>query len=169
WVHILRISRPKVNPPRRLAILMLVALFAVSLWNPAVSQGHVDLGKATVEIGLDWFYLPLYPLADFWGRGGVWAFLGLFFLIIGLMPWLPPFRRAKSAEVDLAHCNGCALRGGLSLRGDPSGAAQRWAAVSGRGAGQSGLLRVVRNLRRLVPVLDPVPAHGGAQDRHRSA
>ena len=108
WVHILRISRPKVNPPRRLAILMLVALFAVSLWKPALSQGHVDLGKATVEIGLDWFYLPLCPLADIWGRGGVWAFLGLFFVIIGLMPWLPPFRRAKPAEVDLAHCNGCA-------------------------------------------------------------
>ena len=24
------------------------------------------------------------------------------------MPWLPPLRRAKPAQVDLAHCNGCA-------------------------------------------------------------
>ena len=108
WVHILRISRPRVNPPRRLAILMLVALFAVSLWRPALSQGPVDLAKAPAAVGLDWFYLPLYPLTDLWGRGGVWAFLGVFSLIIGLMPWLPPFRRAKAAEVDLAHCNGCA-------------------------------------------------------------
>jgi ferredoxin/coenzyme F420-reducing hydrogenase delta subunit len=88
--------------------MMLIALFAVSLWKPALSQGHVDLAKAPVEVGLDWFYLPLYPLAEAWGRGSVWAFLGVFFLIIGLMPWLPPFRRAKAAEVDLAHCNGCA-------------------------------------------------------------
>jgi NAD-dependent dihydropyrimidine dehydrogenase PreA subunit len=108
WVHILRISRPKVNPPRRLAILMLVALFAVSLWRPALSQGPADLAKAPVEIGLDWFFLPLYPLVDMWGRGEVWAFLGVFSLIIAAMPWLPPFRRAKPAEVDLAHCNGCA-------------------------------------------------------------
>jgi ferredoxin/coenzyme F420-reducing hydrogenase delta subunit len=108
WVHILRISRPKVNPPRMLAALMLGAITVVSLWKPALSQGHVDLARAPVEVGLDWFYLLLYPLGDLWGKGGVWAFLGVFSLIIGLMPWLPPFRRAKAAMVDLEHCNGCA-------------------------------------------------------------
>ena len=38
----------------------------------------------------------------------MWAFLGAFSLMIGVMPWLPPLRRARAAEVDLAHCNGCA-------------------------------------------------------------
>jgi ferredoxin/coenzyme F420-reducing hydrogenase delta subunit len=108
WVHILRISRPKVNPPRVLAAMSLLALAGVALWNPAVSQGHADLTKAPVEIGLDWFYLPVYPLTAVWGRGPVWALLGAFSLMVGLMPWLPPLRRAKPAEVDLAHCNGCA-------------------------------------------------------------
>src|SRR5262245_6985934 len=108
WVHILRISRPKVNPPRMLAAMSLIALLGVSLWKPALSQGHVDLAKAPVEVGLDWFYLPLYPLTDLWGKGAVWAFLGAFSLMLALMPWLPPLRRAKPAEVDLAHCNGCA-------------------------------------------------------------
>ncbi len=108
WVHILRISRPKVNPPRLLSAMSLIALIGVSIWKPAVSQGHVDLAKAPVEVGLDWFYLPLYPLMDFWSKGAVWGLLGAFSLMIGLMPWLPPLRRAKPAEVDLAHCNGCA-------------------------------------------------------------
>lgn len=108
WVHILRISRPKVNPPRMLAALSLIALMSVALWKPALSQGRVDLTKAPVEVGLDWFYLPLYPLTAVWGKGAVWAFLGAFSLMIGLMPWLPPLRRADAAEVDLAHCNGCA-------------------------------------------------------------
>jgi len=108
WVHILRISRPKVNPPRMLAAMSLVALAGVSLWNPALSQGHADLTKAPVEVGLDWFYLPVYPLTNIWGKGAVWGFLGAFFLMLGLMPWLPPLRRAKPAQVDLAHCNGCA-------------------------------------------------------------
>jgi ferredoxin len=107
WVHILRISRPKINPPRMLAALSLVALVGVSLWKPALSQGHVDLAKAPVEVGLDWFYFPLYPLTDLWGKGWVWAFLGAFSLMIGVMPWLPPLRRARPAAVDLAHCNGC--------------------------------------------------------------
>jgi len=108
WVHILRISRPKVNPPRALALLSLLALVAVSLWKPALSQGRVDLAKAPAEVGLDWFYLPLYPLSDLWGKGAVWAFLGAFSLMIALMPWLPPLRRARPAEINLDHCNGCA-------------------------------------------------------------
>jgi ferredoxin/coenzyme F420-reducing hydrogenase delta subunit len=96
-----------VNPPRTLAALSLVALVAVSLWNPAASQGHVDLTRAPVEVGLDWFLLPAYPLMDAWGKGAVWGFIGAFFVIVGAMPWLPPLRRARAAEVDLAHCNGC--------------------------------------------------------------
>ncbi len=107
WVHIIRISRPKVNPPRMLAGLTLAALIAVSLWKPAVSQGHVDMAKVSTELGLDWLYLPLYPLVDLWGKGGVWAFLLAFSVMLGLMPWLPPLRRAKAAEVFLDHCNGC--------------------------------------------------------------
>jgi ferredoxin/coenzyme F420-reducing hydrogenase delta subunit len=107
WVHILRISRPKVNPPRTLAIVMLIALLAVSLWKPALSQGPADLGRVPNDVGLDWFYLPLYPLADLWPRGAVWALLGAFTLMLAALPWLPPFRRARPAEVDLAHCNGC--------------------------------------------------------------
>ncbi|MCC6777783.1 MAG: cytochrome b N-terminal domain-containing protein [Hyphomicrobiales bacterium] len=107
WVHILRISRPKVNPPRMLAAMSLVALIAVSLWKPALSQGHVDLTRAPVDVGLDWFYLPLYALIDSLGKGKIWALLGAFSLMMGLMPWLPPLRRAKAAAVDLPHCNGC--------------------------------------------------------------
>lgn len=107
WVHILRISRPKVNPPRTLAIVVVVALLAVSLWKPAVSQGPADLSKVPNGVGLDWFYLPLYPLADLWSHGAVWALLGAFTVMLALLPWLPPYRRPKAAAVDLAHCNGC--------------------------------------------------------------
>jgi ferredoxin/coenzyme F420-reducing hydrogenase delta subunit len=107
WVHILRISRPKVNPPRTLAIVILVALLAVSLWKPAVSQGAADLSKVPNGVGLDWFYLPLYPLADLWSHGAVWALLGALTLMLCALPWLPPFRRPKAAVVDLDRCNGC--------------------------------------------------------------
>lgn len=107
WVHILRISRPRVNPPRALALTSLAALVAVSIWKPALSQGPADLAVVPSPVGLDWFFLPLYPLTNIWSNGTVWALLGAFSLMIGLMPWLPPLRRAKAAEIDLAHCNGC--------------------------------------------------------------
>jgi ferredoxin/coenzyme F420-reducing hydrogenase delta subunit len=107
WIHILRISQPKMNPPRTLAAVVLAALVAVSVWKPALSQGPADLGKVPTDVGLDWFYLPLYPLADLWSRGAVWALLGGFTLMLAVMPWLPPFRKPKPAEVTLEHCNGC--------------------------------------------------------------
>jgi ferredoxin/coenzyme F420-reducing hydrogenase delta subunit len=107
WIHILRISRPKMNPPRALAAVVLAALVAVSIWKPALSQGPADLAKVPANVGLDWFYFALYPLADLWSRGALWAMLGGFTLMLAALPWLPPFRKPKPAEVTLEHCNGC--------------------------------------------------------------
>lgn len=107
WIHILRISRPKINPPRALAAVILISLVIVSLWKPALSQGPADLATVPNNVGLDWFYLPLYPLVYLWSHGAIWALLGGFTLMLVVMPWLPPFRRPKPAAVNLAHCNGC--------------------------------------------------------------
>ncbi|MCO5155818.1 MAG: cytochrome b N-terminal domain-containing protein [Aquamicrobium sp.] len=107
WIHIRRISRPKTNPPRLLAGLILAAIVAVSLWKPALSQGPADLTRVPDEVGLDWFYLLLYPLAEDWGAWSLWALLVGVSTMLAAMPWLPPFRRAPAAVVDLPNCNGC--------------------------------------------------------------
>ena len=57
---------------------------------------------------LDWYYLALYPLMDVASYGAVWGAVATFFVLFCALPWLPPLRRAPVAEVDLAHCNGCA-------------------------------------------------------------
>lgn len=108
WIHIQRISRARTNPPRALMAMVLVALTAVSLWKPALSQAPADLARVPTGMGLDWFFLPLYPLADLWSRGAVWAVLGTFTLALVALPFLPPLRRPRAAVVDLDHCNGCA-------------------------------------------------------------
>ena len=41
-----------------------VSLLALSLLHPATSQGAADLAQVPGRIGLDWFYLPLFPLLD---------------------------------------------------------------------------------------------------------
>jgi ferredoxin/coenzyme F420-reducing hydrogenase delta subunit len=108
WIHIQRISQPKVNLPRALMTMMVAALLAVSVWKPAVSQAPADLSRVPAEVGLDWLYLPLYPLAELWSHGGLWGLLLAATIMLAAMPWLPPLRRAKPAVVDLDHCNGCA-------------------------------------------------------------
>jgi ferredoxin/coenzyme F420-reducing hydrogenase delta subunit len=106
WVHVQRITRPKVNPPRTLALMILLALLSVSLWKPALSQGPADLSTVPSPVNLDWFYLALYPFADR-SPGALWGILAAVSIMLAAMPWLPPMRRVRTAEVDLPHCNGC--------------------------------------------------------------
>lgn len=107
WIHVMRVTQPKVNPPRGLAIGTLVMLVALSLIKPAVSHPPADLAVVPTTVGLDWLYMPLYPLYDAWGAGALWALVGAVALILALMPWLPPLRQAKAARVLLDRCNGC--------------------------------------------------------------
>jgi ferredoxin len=108
WIHIVRVSRARVNPSRALGGMVLVGLLVVSLVLPATSQGPADLAKVPAEVGIDWFFLPLYPLVDLVPKGIVWGAVVLFSLALGAMPWVPPIRQARPAEVFLDHCNGCA-------------------------------------------------------------
>jgi quinol-cytochrome oxidoreductase complex cytochrome b subunit/coenzyme F420-reducing hydrogenase delta subunit len=107
WVHLQRVSRPEINPPRGLALGSFLSLLLLSLVHPAVSQPPADLATVPGEVGLDWFYLPLYPLLERLPAPLTWG-SALFLLGLALaIPWLPPMRQARAARVDLANCNGC--------------------------------------------------------------
>lgn len=108
WIHISRHARARVNPARGLGVVVLGALTLLSLLHPALSQPPADLDIVPATVGLDWFYLPAYPLAALWGEGAVWALLLGSGLLLALLPWLPPRRTPRAAVVDLPNCNGCA-------------------------------------------------------------
>ncbi|MDH4216188.1 MAG: hydrogenase iron-sulfur subunit [Gallionella sp.] len=110
WVHILHISYPVVNPRRGLVTGMLLALLALALIYPALSQGPADLGIEPRNVGIDWFFLFIYPLMDTWSPGGVWALVVGFSLLLGVLPWLPTRQKQiPVAEVHLKDCSGCRL------------------------------------------------------------
>lgn len=107
WVHIQRHMYPRVNPPRGLMIGSFAMLMVLSVAYPAVSQDPANLNRVVAEVGLDWFYLPLYPLLDFYPGEFLWAVLGATTLGLILLPFLPPRRKPRPAVVDLENCNGC--------------------------------------------------------------
>ncbi len=107
WIHLWRVSRPKIHPPRGLAVGMFLAFIVLSLVKPALSHAPADLGKVAGIVNLDWFYLGFYPLLDYWSSGTVWAAALIGTLTLVLLPWMPPMRRAPAAVVHLDHCNGC--------------------------------------------------------------
>lgn len=107
WLHVLRINGPRINPPRALMAGSLAAMLALSLVYPAVSQGEVDMTTVPSTLGLDWFYLLVYPLMSAWSPGWVWGLLFAVTILLCMVPWLPVKKGDQPAVVDLDNCNGC--------------------------------------------------------------
>jgi ferredoxin/coenzyme F420-reducing hydrogenase delta subunit len=107
WIHVMRISNPKINPPRALMLSFGGALVVLSLLKPALSQGPAQLDQVTASIGLDWFYLHIYPLIDLWSEVWVWGLLLAISLLLTGVPFLYPRSTRAPAQVDLSNCNGC--------------------------------------------------------------
>ncbi|MCC7257224.1 MAG: hydrogenase iron-sulfur subunit [Gammaproteobacteria bacterium] len=108
WVHIQRYNHARVNPTRPLMIATTVAFVALSLLMPALSQAPANLDQLAASVGLDWFYIPLYPLVDTLGGVTLWGLVIGIFVVFAALPWVPPLRRAQPAVVHLDNCNGCA-------------------------------------------------------------
>jgi len=108
WIHVMKLAEPRINPTRRLMLGSSIGLILLSLIYPAHSQAPAVLSRVPGEIGLDWFYLHVYPLLELMPPGGVWSLLLGVSAVVVSVPWILP-RRAEPAiaSVDLDNCNGC--------------------------------------------------------------
>lgn len=107
WIHVARVGRPRVNPPRGLALGSLAMFLVLSLAYPAVSHEPANLGEVPQTLNLDWFYMFAYPLYDWLGPGPLWALAFGGSLFLCAMPWLPPGKHPEAPKVFLEKCNGC--------------------------------------------------------------
>ena len=109
WLHVKRLSNVNIYPPRGLAVGTFLALLALSLYAPAMSQAPADLDSVPRVLRIDWFYLNVYPLLEVWPAQQVWMLTTSLTLLLMVLPWLPPKKKAPVAVVDLDHCNGCGI------------------------------------------------------------
>ena len=100
WIHVQRVPKASTNPPRPIMLSLLLTLLALSLVEPALSQGGAaDFGTTPSELAFDWFYLMVYPLLYSWPLGRVWLLLFAATALFAVLPWLPPkFRRGAKHE-----------------------------------------------------------------------
>ncbi len=149
WIHIQRHAHARVNPPRALAVGTLGALVALSFAWPAMSQAPADLDRVPFSLGLDWFYLAVYPLLERMDGGTLWLLLIGGSVLLTLLPWLPPLRKAPAASVDL----------------DPHGRA----GLRAGGQRRPGHVHELRHLRRRLPDGHALPARRSPVRRNRVA
>ena len=107
WLHLQRISKPRINAPRGLSFGAFASLLVLCLVHPAVSQGPANLSEVPSPIGLDWFYLPVFPLLETMPGPASWGAAATLLVIAVALPWMPPLKKPRAAVVDLANCNGC--------------------------------------------------------------
>ena len=109
FIHIKRVTGARSNPAKGLAAGTLLAMLAISLWRPALSQAPANLDFAVTEVGLDWIFLNPYPLINSWGPGQTWGLLVGLSTFLSVLPWLPSRREKQTpvAVVDPENCNGC--------------------------------------------------------------
>ncbi len=107
WVHVMRISRPRLFPPKFLMVLLAVYTVAVAFIFPAKSDPPADLGKIPFSMTLDWFYLMGYPLFKLFPLSVNWLIFVGFFGLLTAFPWLIKGRRNPPAYVIEEKCEGC--------------------------------------------------------------
>ena len=99
WIHLQSLSRPRVNPPRGLALGTLAMLLAVSIARPALSHPPADLARVPGPVELDWLYLFPLPLQDHMPGAALWGAVAALTLLLFAVPLLPPLRRTPAAKV----------------------------------------------------------------------
>ncbi|MCW5620407.1 MAG: cytochrome b N-terminal domain-containing protein [Burkholderiales bacterium] len=99
WVHVQRVPRAATNPPRAIALPLLITMVVLSLVLPVVSHAPADLGLVPSALRLDWYLLATLPLMDVWSLDGVWALLLGTTAFLLVLPWLPPKRAGADVRM----------------------------------------------------------------------
>lgn len=108
-IHIMRITKSVINPPKAVAYGLLIMLLLLSFIKPATSAPAAELKRLTQVVPFDWFYMTIFPLLKVMSARSLWLFIVAMTLIAGAVPWLTRSRRAPAVKLTLSNCTGCEL------------------------------------------------------------
>jgi coenzyme F420-reducing hydrogenase delta subunit/ferredoxin len=107
WVHVQRITQPRIRQGASATWAVSAALVALSVAQPAISQGAAALGTEPQRLALDWFYFFVFPAIEHSSPELGWIVVGAATLALAALPLAGFRRRPPVALVDPAQCNGC--------------------------------------------------------------
>ncbi|MBS1774633.1 MAG: cytochrome b N-terminal domain-containing protein [Chitinophagaceae bacterium] len=109
WVHVLRISKPKILPPKKLIIYCVVALGIVALLFPVKSDPPAQITNLPTQTSFDWYYFFGYYLMKVFSVNQNWLILIGSGIILCIIPYLFKRKNRPPVTIDLEICNACNL------------------------------------------------------------
>ncbi len=110
WIHLSRLARPTLSPPRALLIVGIGALVALSILAPSPLAGEANMLAVAPHVAVDLFYAFWLPWADALPPWLAWTgaatTLGVA-LIIPVVTRRPRTGKDAPSVVDDRHCTGC--------------------------------------------------------------
>jgi quinol-cytochrome oxidoreductase complex cytochrome b subunit/coenzyme F420-reducing hydrogenase delta subunit len=110
WLHVSRLARPTIVPPRKLMYGVTALLFALAVVWPVASGPRAELLELPGRVPVDWFYVFWFPLTR--GLPPVVALVALVTVAIPVVfvpLWTKPpgTRRPTPSVVEERYCTGC--------------------------------------------------------------
>ncbi|PCI27750.1 MAG: hypothetical protein COB67_07895 [SAR324 cluster bacterium] len=107
FMHVSRMTRPKLMPPRPLIFGTLGILIVISALFPVPLFEKANFMEMAQVEHVDWFYLFLTPIIEDTPPSIIWlGFVGLTMLLMGV-PWYRGKLKVDTAIVNLDNCTGC--------------------------------------------------------------
>ncbi len=109
WIHVSRLARTYLWPPRRLLWGMIGALTALSVLWPATLAPEADPLRVPTDVSLDVFYGFWLPWARTVPPELTWLLITAVLVALVAVPWMtrPPPEATKASVVDPKFCTGC--------------------------------------------------------------
>lgn len=103
WIHVQRVPKAAMTPPRPITIALSVTLVVLSLLLPVVSQGPANLHTEPLQLTFDWFLLPVFAIIQTIPLGVVWVLVIGLTLLGAALPWMTLRRRAGASNQLMFH------------------------------------------------------------------
>ncbi len=109
WVHVLRISKPKIFPPKNLIIYATIAVGIISILFPVKSDPPAQVTNLPIHTTFDWYYYFGYYLMKMFSVSQNWAIMIGSGLLLCTVPYIFKRKNRPPVYIDLDKCDACNL------------------------------------------------------------
>ncbi|MCO6461780.1 MAG: cytochrome b N-terminal domain-containing protein [Saprospiraceae bacterium] len=109
WIHVLRISNPKIFPPLKLILYCTIALGIIAILFPVKSDPPAQITNLPLDTTFDWFYYFGFYLMKVFSVGQNWAIMIGSGIILCIVPFVLRKKDRPPVHIDLDICNACNL------------------------------------------------------------